>query len=158
MRSSEYSTARLRLALLLSIPLVFSLIFFAVNTSAEHNDIRLVRLQDLHAGIGSLRATANDAEVGEHGFLLTSDERYIATLDNATHNVISKAKSVRKIPVDKDLQPKLDRFIALVKQRVFIANEVIQIQRNSGLDAAVLAVRGGDGETAMSEVRAAADV
>ena len=62
---------RLRLAILFAVPVAFSLLFFIVNTAAEHNDAQLNRMQTLRAETGKLRSVANDAEVGEHGFLLT---------------------------------------------------------------------------------------
>jgi signal transduction histidine kinase len=153
MSSPEYSTARLRLAILFSIPLAFSLIFFLVNISAEHNDTRIINLQTLQGRLAALRNIANDAEVGEHGFLLTSDDRYLVTLESATRRLGSEEKTIADSRIDRDLQPAVDRLVTLVSERVRNANDVIRIQQENGLAAAVDAAHNGDGQVLMREIR-----
>ncbi len=69
------TNTRRRLAILFFVPLAFSLVFFFVNLAAEHTDTGLLEIQNLSSSVAQLRALANDAEAGEHGFLLTGDER-----------------------------------------------------------------------------------
>jgi signal transduction histidine kinase len=157
MNSPEYSTARLRLAVLLSVPLAFSLIFFVVNLSAQHNETRLLDLQAVQSCVYAVRNIANEAEVGEHGFLLTGDERYLVTLESAGRRLDSQRKNIATLRVDRDLQPELDRLLALVGERVRNANDVIRIQQANGLTAAVNAARDGDGQSLMISIRDQAD-
>ena len=146
---------RLRLAVLFAVPVAFSLLFFFVNTAAEHNDVRLNRLQSLNAGIGNLRSVANEAEVGEHGFLLTGDERYLVTLEAASSRLtsyvalLSTGREGSPLPV----QPQIDRIVALVKDRLAEANKVVETQRGGGFSRALELAKSGHSEQTMQEIR-----
>ena len=97
--------SRLRLAVLFAIPLLFSILFFIVNTVAERNDLRLIRLQSLNSGIGKLRSFANDAEVGIHGFLITGDGAYLSSLDGVNSRLGSYVELLgNRSSIDQRLQ------------------------------------------------------
>ena len=152
-------STRLRLALLFAVPLVFSLLFFVVNTAAEHNDVRVLRLQALTSEVGKLRSVANDAEVGEHGFLITGDDRYLVTLDGAKARIKSY---VALLPshddlVSADSQQEVRRLVALVRQRIEEANRVVETQSMKGLPAAMDLVKSGYSQDTMQQIRTLVD-
>src|SRR5690348_567890 len=74
---------RRRLALLFAVPLGFSLLFFLANQLAEHIDVRYLQLQNLASSLNKLLSLCKDAEIGERGFLLTGDDRYLTPLQQA---------------------------------------------------------------------------
>ena len=146
---------RLRLAVLFAVPVAFSLLFFFVNTAAEHNDVRLNRLQSLNAGIGNLRSVANEAEVGEHGFLLTGDERYLVTLEAANSRLTSYVAllSTGREGSLSSVQPQIERIVRLVKDRLAEANKVVETQRSGGFSRALELAKSGHSEQTMQEIR-----
>ena len=137
MSAPEYRNARRRIAFLFSIPLAFSLLFFGANLGSEHNESRILDLQLLHSQVEGLRDIANDAEIGEHGFLISGDDRYAATLQSAMARMRVMGSSIRVRHADRDLQPAITRLIDLVGKRVDVAAHVLDIERTQGLKAAI---------------------
>ncbi|MCU1293919.1 MAG: hypothetical protein JWP08_2769 [Bryobacterales bacterium] len=149
---------RLRLAVLFAIPLMFCIVFFVVNTVAERNDLQLIRLQSLNSGIGKLRSFANDAEVGIHGFLITGDAGYLATLDGVNSRLDSYVDLLgNRSSLDARLLRQLERLITLVQQRVDDANELLSLQRQQGFEAAFEEVKSGKSRQTMQQIRGLVD-
>jgi signal transduction histidine kinase len=153
MKLPEYSNARVRLGVLFSLPLAFSLLFFAVDMGSQHNESMIQDLQLLHSQIGALRGIANDAEVGENGFLLTGDQNYLATLEaaNTRLGLIKRESGDLQTPVR--MRPMIARLQVLVEERVREANRVIEIQRDQGLAAAVAFAHEGPASVLMDNIR-----
>jgi signal transduction histidine kinase len=149
----ENSNTRLRLALLFAVPLAFSLLFFIVNIAAEHNDVRLLQMQELVTGAARLQSVANDAEVGEHGFLLTGDDGYLIPLDGANATIDSQARLLVKSDAGSALQRQLNRVISLVRARLRNANQVIETQRTKGFPAALDLAKSSNSEQIMQQIR-----
>jgi signal transduction histidine kinase len=130
-----------------------------MNTLAEHNDVRTLHLETLSSAIATSRSVANDAEVGEHGFLLTGDDRYLLTLESANGRL---GQAVQSLEAETDsLEPSMRTevadFLHLVRERVQIANYVLEVQRNSGFPAALEAARASHSENLMDRLRRDAD-
>src|SRR5437763_5163714 len=85
--------ARRRLALLFSVPFGFSLVFLAVFLLADHTEIELLGIQNLSSSIAQLRAVAADLEAGERGLLLTDQEQFLSTLEQARSSLRSQIDS-----------------------------------------------------------------
>ena len=84
MTPPAYKQTKRRVALLCSLPLAFSVLFFSVDLLTEHTDIGVLRIQNLSSGVSQLASLAYDVQTGERGYLLTGDERYLLPLDQAT--------------------------------------------------------------------------
>ncbi len=157
MTMPDSSHARLRLGLLCSIPLAFSLLFFIVNLSAEQNGTRIVSLLELNSRVGKLRSISNDAEVGEHGYLLTSEERYLAILQGATARATAVQNSMRTLPIEREFQPQVDHIRSLIRERVDRANHAMDVERSSGLNAALEVARSDAQSPVMGQIRSSVD-
>ena len=150
-----HTTTRRRLALLFSVPLAFSIIFFSISLLAEHTDLSLLRNQNLLSSIVQLRSFANDIESGERGFLLTGDEHYLLPLQHAQAALPSEVESCRRYAKDFSpaLQRDIDRFIEAVEQRAFQAEQVLSAQRQKGFSAALKQTQAGQSEDTMNAIR-----
>jgi signal transduction histidine kinase len=153
MKVTEYSNARLRLGVLFSLPLAFSLLFFIVDMSSQHNESAILDLQLLHSQIGALRGIANDAEVGQNGFLLYTDPHYLATLEAAKTRLGLMKHELQHSPAGPRIRPLIDRLLALVEERVRDASAALDIQRTKGLEAAVDFAREGPSAVLMDNIR-----
>jgi signal transduction histidine kinase len=153
MKISEYSNARVRLGILFSLPLAFSLLFFAVDMGSQHNESLILDLQLLHSHVGALRGIANDAEVGENGFLLSGDPNYLATLEAANTRLGLTKRELGNFQGVPRIQPPIDRLLVLVEERVREANSVIDMQRVQGLAAAVAFAHDGPSSVLMDNIR-----
>ncbi len=148
--SASINTRR-RLAVLFSLPLVFSVLFFLLTLATERTDVDLLRTQTLNSCVEQLRSLADDARAGERGFLITGDERYLSPLLQAKAimpaEVESCSNSARDRPVKESLQ--IAAATALVQERFAQAENVLRVQKSDGFAAAVDAMKATDAELNM---------
>ncbi len=150
------TNTRRRLAILFFVPLAFSLVFFFVNLAAEHTDTGLLQIQNLSSSVAQLRALANDAEAGEHGFLLTGDERYLLPLQQANSSLEDQIRSsLRNANERPAFRKQVENIAKLVTKRFEEANQVLAAQRNEGAAAALDLAKSGESQQTMSNLRRA---
>src|SRR5438067_6534681 len=139
MTPSVYTQTRRRLALLFSLPLAFSILFFCFDLATEHTDIDLLRIQNLNSGIGQLRSLANDVQGSERGFLLTGDDHSLIPLEQANASLPSQIDSCIRYAKDqpRSLQTQVAQITQLVRKRFDQANQVMKTQKSQGFGAAV---------------------
>ncbi|MGI8958944.1 MAG: sensor histidine kinase [Bryobacteraceae bacterium] len=143
-----------RLALLFAVPLAFSLLFFLANQIAEHIDIRFLQLQNLASSLNRLLSLCKDAEIGERGFLLTGDDRYLAPLQQANAWLPGESRLCRTYAKDRpSFQQKIERVVTLAEKRLAEANQVLNTQRTKGFTAALELAKSGDALGIMDLVR-----
>ncbi len=147
-----------RLGILFAVPVLFSILFFVVNTVAERNDMQLIRLQAMNSGIGKLRSFSNDAEVAVHGFLITGDDTYLLTLGTVNSRLNSYVGVLTNTASnDPTMRVRLARLIALVRQRVEDANRLVTLQRQQGFPAAFEEAKSGKSRETMQQIRSLVD-
>lgn len=157
MTSLVHGRTRRRLALLFSVPLAFSVLFFLVSLETEHTDIGLLRIENLSSAVLELRSLANDVESGERGFLLTGDEHFLSPLEHADASLPARIEACEGNAKDQP-QPLRDRIydlIALVKQRGQEASRVLRAQQSQGFAAAVDLAKSDGSEDTMNRIRIA---
>ena len=149
------SKTRRRLAALFSVPLAFSLLFFAVTIASEHTDIGLLRIQNLSACTGQLRAVATDIESGERGFLLTGDEHFLNPYQTARASLPGQVATCLRDAQDQspELQKQVRKAGTAVQRRSEIASRTVATALSQGRAAAVNIVNDGEGEQLMNSAR-----
>lgn len=152
------SKTKRRLALLFTVPIAFSLIFFLADTQAENTDIAIVSMQNLRSSLDTLRALSQDAETSERGFLLTGDERYLLPFGQAKSQLKAQIELCRNVFKDHpDLADSLNKLINLVQFKFEQVDKVLQAQRSAGFAAALEYVKSGTEQDTMDEIRRAID-
>lgn len=140
----DTKTRRL-LALLLTVPLAFSLLFFIANQIGEHIDTRFLQLQNLASSLNRILSLCKDVETGERGFLLTGDDRSLGLLQQAKAWFPGESTLCRNYAKDQPaLQRNVEHLISLAQRRIEQANHVLEAQRTEGVAAATQLVRTGD--------------
>ncbi len=149
----DAKTRRL-LALLLTVPLAFSVLFFIANQIGEHIDIRFLQLENLASSVNRILSLCKDAETGERGFLLTGDSSSLAPLEQANAWFPGESNLCRAYAKDRPaLQRKVEHAITLAKKRIQEANQAVEMQRTKGSEAALGVIRSGDAQGTMDLVR-----
>jgi signal transduction histidine kinase len=129
---------RRRLAFLFSLPLVFSLVFFGVELLSERTDIHLLEIQNLQTSVSELRRLAKNAESSELRFLLTGDPSYLRPLHEASALLPSRIEICRAYASNRpELKPAIEKIFGEVNDRFNLAEQLLKVQRESGLGAAV---------------------
>jgi signal transduction histidine kinase len=152
------SKTKRRLALLFTVPIAFSLIFFLADTQAENTDIAILSTQNLRFTLNTLRALSQDAETSERGFLLTGDDRYLLPYNQAKLQVRTQVELCRNLFKDRpELADPVNRLIGLVQFKFEQVNKVLQTQKSAGFAAALQYVKSGSEQDTMDEIRRAID-
>lgn len=152
------SKTKRRFALLFTIPIVFSLIFFLADTQAENTDIEILSKQNLRFSLNTLRALSQDAETSERGFLLTGDERYLLPYDQAKLQLKTQIELCRNVFRDHpELTEPIKKLTDLVQFKFEQVGKVLQIQQSAGFAAALQYVKSGTEQDTMDEIRRAID-
>jgi signal transduction histidine kinase len=153
MTFSDQTKTHRRLAVLFSVPLAFSLLFFLVNVEEVHTDTQLLKIQGLTLSVDRLRALATDAESGERGFLLTNEDQYLFPLEQATNSLQQQIQRCLDLAPDSEVRDQLKAVGGLVRQRVAEANKIVSTAQHNGLQAALQTMRSGKSELTMNLIR-----
>ena len=146
-----------------SIALASVIIFFVVSGFVAYQNIRTIRdnnlkviqSQETVTALNEILSSAQDAETGQRGFLLTGNEKYLDPYRTALAVIPARLDRVRSLTADnagqqtrlKELSGRLDDKLAELK-------ETIDLRQTKGLDAAMSLVNSDRGKTAMDAMRA----
>lgn len=101
-------------------------------------------------------ASAEDAETGQRGYLLTGDEAYLKPYQLALAQIPQKQETLAALAASGDLpRPAVDDLIRLTQEKLAELGRTIALRRSSGLEAAQAVVRSGLGQGTMDKIRAA---
>jgi signal transduction histidine kinase len=152
------SKTRRRLALLFTVPLAFSVMFFIANTQASNIDIEILSAQNLRSALGSLLAFSQDAETSERGFLLTGDERFLGPYQQAKLQLNTQIELCRTLFKDHpELRDKVEELIHRIEYKFDQVAKALDTQKKAGFAAAVNYVKSGADQDTMDEIRRSID-
>lgn len=95
-----------------------------------------------------------DAETGQRGFLLTGDETYLAPYNESRFNVLPELDVLEGLVADNPSQvQRIRQARELARQKLVEMNTTIALMRDGKRDEALAALRQGDGNRLMQELR-----
>ena len=142
------------LALGVAVFLIASILLVLQISSYKNSVASVEHSQSVISDLRSLLATADDAETGQRGFLITGDESYLKPYNKAVQNEPAQIRSLRDSIVNNHQQTaSLDRLVILNREKTRFMRETIQLRRNDQATAAVAMVRSGVGKRIMDQIR-----
>lgn len=149
-------------------PLVFSgllaaIVFFFVSGLVAYLNIQTLRDDNqkiVHSHqviviLEGLLSTAQDAETGQRGFLLTGDDAYLDPYNAALAAVTPQLETLTRLTADNPRQQ--DRIAPLklhIAAKLAELDKTIAVRRAQGAEAAMAIVKTGRGKTEMDAIRA----
>jgi PAS domain S-box-containing protein len=110
---------------------------------------------DALSRIEVLVSTLKDAETGERGFLLTGDDAYLEPYEHALAALRGDMAAVAALAGSDPARGRMAATIeTLTRDRLEHLRRAIELRRTAGLDAALDAVRTGEGKRLMDAIRA----
>ncbi len=104
--------------------------------------------------LGGVIQAFTDAETGQRGFIITGQEQYLEPYNSGIAVVDQHVSRLRYLTVDNPIQQqRLDVLEPLVKQRLALLKEGIDIQRDKGAEPARQWVLNGKGKEQMDQIR-----
>jgi signal transduction histidine kinase/CHASE3 domain sensor protein len=104
--------------------------------------------------IDLLTGSLKDAESGSRGYLITSDEEYLAPYKKAKQDLPNQLAQLQELTSDNPSQQKrAEELRSIIQERMAILEQGIQMHREQSADAAKMLVPGGSGQAVMNEIR-----
>jgi len=117
------------------------------------------RVAHSHEVLEKLEGTlslAKDIETGQHGFVLTGNERYLEPYETAKREIGSGLQDLQDLTADDpEQQEKLEQVRRLVTQRIQFSKQAIDLRRSKGIEAATSLVNTDRGRKIMDSLRRA---
>lgn len=153
---------RLGLDPVVAFSLAGAIVFFLISgtfayvnlkTLRENTDV-IVHSHEVIIALDELLSSAQDAETGQRGFLLTNNERYLAPYNAALNTIPLKLQAIGELTGDNPVQV---RRLAPLQQHVDAKlaelKQTIDLQRTQGMEAALAIVNSDRGKAEMDGIR-----
>ncbi len=102
-----------------------------------------------------LLSTLQDTEIGQRGYIITGEDRYLEPYQAAVRNVDKLLLEIKQLTVDNQAQQRrLETIGSLVTGKFDELKETIDLRRSKGLEAARAVVLSDKGKKLMDELRA----
>jgi signal transduction histidine kinase/DNA-binding response OmpR family regulator/CHASE3 domain sensor protein len=148
---------------LIWIGLTAAILFFVatgavayINSQTLKKDSALlVRSEETLTALEDILSTVKDAETGQRGYLLTSNESYLAPYNAAVEQIGPRLEALRRVTIDNPAQQ--DRLATLgqrINAKLAELKQTIDLRQNSGSAAALAVVQSDRGKQEMDEIRA----
>ncbi|MFA6153511.1 response regulator [Mesorhizobium sp.] len=145
-------------ALGLAVAVVFfvvsgTLAYFNLQAVREGNQ-KIVQSYDVIVALDALLSSAQDAETGQRGFLLTNNEKYLEPYGKALAEIPAKLNEIVLLTRDNPAQERTTATLKLhVEAKLAELARTIELRRTQGLEAALAVVNGDRGKTEMDAIR-----
>jgi methyl-accepting chemotaxis protein len=131
---------------------------YQVATELTDTTEELMQARRVAKDLRELDISLLTVESSQRGYLLTGDEAYLATYDQASREVDDGVADLRQIlPSSGEVAAGLSRILPLIQRKRTLLTSTLQLRREKGLDAAVQRVASNKGQTLMADVRAQLD-
>jgi signal transduction histidine kinase len=115
----------------------------------------IVHTLQIESSLNRVLLHLEDAETGQRGFLLTSDENYLAPFSSATARIDAELQHLSGLVADNPVQrQRLSSLTALIQEKLAELNRTIALARNGNGEAARAMVLEGTGKGLMDALRA----
>jgi PAS domain S-box-containing protein len=105
--------------------------------------------------LNELLSTTTDAETGVRGYVIIGKEQYLDPYDSAMKTLAAKERAIRVLTQDNPSQQRnLDALEPLMAERILILQQLIQLRRSKGFEAAQAAVASDVGRKLQDRIRA----
>ena len=155
--ASELSMDK-RTALALAAVIAFFVVsgfiaYLNIKTIKQDNQ-KVVHSQETITAVDGLLSSAQDAETGQRGFLLTGNETYLEPYRAALAMIASRIDTITQLTSDNpNQQARIKVLHGFLDDKFAELKETIDLRRTKGVDAALAVVVTDRGKAAMDAVR-----
>ncbi|MBI1683777.1 response regulator [Caulobacter hibisci] len=160
--SSRHTVSRTNVDLWTTLGLVLVLAFFVVSGTIAYRNIQVLRTNNqmiMHShkvliALDELLSTAQDAETGQRGYLLTGNDRYLEPYQSAVTAAATRFEAVTTLIQDNPEQQANARQLKKhIDAKLAELDETISTRRTQGAQAALAIVSTDRGKTEMDAIR-----
>jgi len=139
-------------SLALLLQLVLSVVAYRNILTLMKTNLWVVHTEEVLATLESMLTQARDAEV-ERGYLLTGDDLFLAPYQTARQAVFPTLQHLQQLTTDDpQFQVRLATLESLIKQRLILAQSMIDVRESKGPEVALRLVQSGRGSALLAEI------
>jgi len=144
------------------VALVVVIVFFVISGVMAYENIKTIRennqkviqSQQTVRSLNEILSSAQDAETGQRGFLLTGNDRYLEPYRAAQAAIPGRLDSIRLATQDNAAQQqRLKELAVRLDDKLAELRETIDLRRAQGLEPALAVVNSDRGKAAMDAIR-----
>jgi signal transduction histidine kinase/DNA-binding response OmpR family regulator/CHASE3 domain sensor protein len=159
LKSAAERWTSLGLAAVLAFFLTSGVIAYLNIEGLRDNNQKILHSHRVLVSLDELFSTAQDAETGQRGYLLTGNERYLDPYESAVEAVASRLDAVAALTHDNPVQQaNLAPLKRHLDAKLAELRETIDLRKRQGAPAALAVVNSDRGKFEMDAVRAQVDV
>ena len=148
-------TVAMGLAVAVVFFLASGILAFLNLQAVREGNLKIVQSYDVIVALDGLLSSAQDAETGQRGFILSDNDRYLEPYNTALAAIPAKLNAIAQLTRDNPAQ---ERTLATLKIHVDAKlaelAQTIDLRRAQGLDAALAVVNSDRGKIEMDAIRA----
>ncbi len=166
-KPSRASSVRTNVELWTTLGLVAVLAFFLLSGTIAYRNIQVLRANNdmirhshqVIVALDELLSTAQDAETGQRGYLLTGNDRYLDPYQNAVAASTSRIDAVASLTRDNPVQQtNIVQLRRHLDAKLAELDQTIRLRRDQGAQAALAIVATDRGKVEMDAIRNQLDV
>ena len=147
---------------IVTLGLAVALVFFVVGGGIIYRNIEtlwadnqaVIHSHNVIAALDALLSTAEEAETGQRGFLLTDDPKYLDPYNAAKSTLAAKVDAIAELTVDNpQQQARIAAIRRHVEAKIAELQETIERRRTQGAAAALALVETDRGQMEMDAIR-----
>ncbi|MDP2138890.1 MAG: CHASE3 domain-containing protein, partial [Candidatus Didemnitutus sp.] len=136
-------------------------IYVFVGVVSYRSTTQLIETSDARRHTGEVLAQSAeilsvliDVQSGQRGYVITGEDAYLEPYQSGLGRLEQTVRELRSLTADNSRQQRrLDALEPLIKSRLTLSREAIDVRRTNGLEAAVQLIKAGKGEANMDEIR-----
>jgi methyl-accepting chemotaxis protein len=137
------------------------LVLLVIWTTSYRSSVQLIETAGLVSHTNQVRleltellSHLQDTETAQRGFVLTGQDRYLELYTTGVPQTKASLQQIRQLTADSpNQQRRIDSLEQLVNQKFALQEEIIELRRTKGLDAALKVVQTNQVQTYMEEMR-----
>lgn len=144
----------LGLAMVLAFFLISGVVAYLNIEVLRANNQRIMHTHDVLITLNEVLSTAQDAETGQRGYLLTGNDRYLVPYEEAVAGMTPRLGQIASLTSDNPRQQEnLTRLRRHVDAKLAELSETIALRRDQGVQAALAVVATDRGKIEMDAIR-----
>ena len=145
---------RLGFAVLFLLLSYFGWRLYNVSKESNTNAEWVTHTHEVMLALEEVYVTSVDIQTGERGYVITSNEEFLKPLQNGIPRVRQLTSALRKQKSSNTIQLKnLDSLESSIEYEIKISEEIVNLHKNNGAEAASAAISSKIGNRSMDRIR-----
>jgi signal transduction histidine kinase len=154
MKLSFEQKLRIGFWLLAVVPIVLAGVAYKKAAEATQEENKVARTNEIVRGLERLLSDLKDVEIAQREFIISGDERYVATIERLRATFDERLRNLRNVHGDARW---VELLLSLVPQKFDEVRKTVEARREQGADAASQLILSNRGEQAMDDIRRSVD-